>query len=145
MKLRELPRILVIALLVAGALNSVPAWAGTYSYTDWSSATDSSSSSSGTASGTLTFGTQTIGVTYTGDIAFAQLNNSGPDYYNPSSDFVNATVANAPPTSDIVALSESLAYTDTIAFSSPVTDPVLDIVSLGQPGDAVSYASALRR
>lgn len=39
----------------------------------------------------------------------------------------------------LITLSEARAYTDTLSFSTPITNPILDIVSLGAPGNPVSY------
>ena len=59
--------------------------------------------------------------------AFAQLNNTGTNYWNPSTPYLSTTVANAPAQTDIIGL--SAAGTSTITFSQPVTDPLIALVS----------------
>lgn len=132
MKLRILAP--TFALLAVGSLHA----STLYTYTDWTSVTGSSGPVAGTVSGTLTFGSDVVNVTYTGDVAGAQINGAGTNYYNPASDFVNSVVSNAPTSPDIIQLSQGFAYTDTLTFSQPLVNPVIDIVSLGG-GDAVGY------
>jgi len=132
----KLPVLMVGWLFVATAAQGSPF---TYIYTNWSTATDSTGTTNGSVSGTLTIGAQTINVNYTGDVAFAQVGAGGTDYYIPASVYTNSQVANVPTNNNIIALSESRAFTDTLTFSTPLVNPILDIVSLGQPGDAVSY------
>lgn len=91
------------------------------------------SSSGGTVSGNIAVGGQTVNVTYTGEIDFAQLNNGNTNFYAPSTTF-----AGGPTTSDLIAISGTTA-THTFTFSTAITDPTMAIVSLGQPGDDVSY------
>lgn len=95
--------------------------------------TDFTAATSNTATGTLTFGAQTVTVGYSGEIDFTQINNSGFNYYSPSTTF-----AGGPTTSDIIAISGTTAE-HTFTFSSPLLDPTIAIVSLGQPGLGVSY------
>jgi len=105
-------------------------------YTDWTS------SSAGTASGSI----GAIGVTYVGDVAFAQTaggvnywaRSSPPPYNNPAYNAYTG-VPNMPTTSDIVALSSTVTTPNTITFSSPVKDPIMLIMSQGQPSLAVYY------
>jgi MYXO-CTERM domain-containing protein len=135
-RLNKLPVFLVGLLLVATAAQASPF---TYIYTNWLTATGSTGTANGSVSGTLTIGAQTINVNYSGDVAFAQVGAGGTDYYIPASVYTNSQVANVPTNNNIIALSESRAFTDTLTFSSPLVNPILDIVSLGQPGDVVSY------
>lgn len=89
-------------------------------WVDWQSAT--SASVTGVVNG--------ITATYSGGFSFAQT-NGGTDFWNSSATYVSATVPNAPPTSDIIALS---IVGGTLSFSQAVTDPIMAIVSLGQGG-----------
>ena len=132
----RLPVLLIGSFLAATAAQASPF---TYIYTDWSTATDSTGSANGSVSGTLTIGAQTVDVNYSGDVSFAQVGAGGTDYYIPASVYTNSQVGNVPTNNNIIALSQSRAFTDTLTFSSPLVNPILDIVSLGQPGDAVSY------
>ena len=89
-------------------------------WVDWQSAT--STSVTGIANG--------ITATYSGGFQFAQT-SSNTNYWIPSAPYISATVPNAPPDSDIIALAH---VGGTLSFSQAVTDPIMAIVSLGQPG-----------
>jgi hypothetical protein len=88
----------------------------------------------------------TIGVSYSGHVVIdSQFNNIGTYYYtgfgaNPSP-YTNALVANAPAACDIIALAgqTNSPITNTITFSAPVVNPIMDIVSLGQQGQSSNY------
>jgi hypothetical protein len=120
------------------------AHAAIYSYVDWTAA----SPSAGTASGTITLpdnSTVTVGFSVTqasgsaGSFTFAQT-SGGTNYWLPSSPYVSSQVSNAPPCCDILALTGgSSTTTYTITLSEPIKDPIMAIVSLGQPGFAVTY------
>ena len=84
-------------------------------------------------------------VSYNGELNFAQINNTGTIYYytDPShfpvgAPYTSTTVSNLPPTSDIIAIVGD-GTTHTITFTGPVTNPVMAIVSLGQPSLHTSY------
>lgn len=111
------------ALTICGVAN-----ASTYTYVDWTSSTAT------TATGSL-FGS--ITVSYSGEIAFTQT-SSGTNFWSPTGTFTTATISNGPPNSDIVAI-DGTATTHTVTFSSPVTDVIMDILSLGQPGLGTQY------
>lgn len=116
---------------------STSAWAGTISWTDWTSATVGQS---GAAAGTISIGANVVGVNYTGDVTFAQT-GSGINYWtqgSPAPYTGNAVVDNAPTASELIALSLS-NITNTITFSQSVIDPIITIVSQGQPSLTVSY------
>lgn len=144
--------ILKVALfLIASLLVALTAQAGpnTYTYVTWTKATSSGSttSSPGSASGTLAIGTQTVNVSYTGDVAmvndYPSLTEVGSaatfDYWNPTSTFTNATVANVPANDSVIGLDENPAFTNTITFSLPVVNPIMDILSLGNGGSTITY------
>ena len=124
--------IAVVLILVMGMAGL--SFGGTVDWASWTS------SGSSTASGTI----GSVGVTYTGELAFAQINNTGTYYYTDATKiavgapYTSATVANLPPTSDIIAIVGD-GTTNTISFSRPVTNPVMAIVSLGQPSLHTSY------
>jgi hypothetical protein len=53
--------------------------------------------------------------------------------------YVSAEVENAPPDTDILQLSGGTNETYTVTLSEPIKDPVMAIVSLGQPGTRTTY------
>lgn len=71
-----------------------------------------------------------VNVTYTGEYSFAQV-SGGTNYWVPDA-YTNATVPNAPPTPDIIAL--HFATAKTLTFSQPVTNPIFAVVSLNGNG-----------
>jgi hypothetical protein len=137
----------VILTLACIMLWTPSAQAAIIDWVDWTSASPGHAGT-GSASGTLNGGS--IGVGYSGELQFAQT-AAGTDWWAlttagaalqsdpPGSPFTNnAVVGNQPPPNDILAL--NLAYdANTIIFSKPVTDPVMAIVSLGNPYQSVTY------
>jgi hypothetical protein len=128
------------ALACIGALAvASPSWAATVDWADWTSSTPT------TVSGTVTAGSSTVGVDYSGaQYAFTQLNNTGTNYYSPTAPYLSAGVSNAPGTTDIIALSS--AGTSTITFSQAVVNPLIALVSwngahvtFGGGADAQAY------
>ena len=114
--------IIALALILA----AVPSSAAAITWATWTSGT--ASATAGSATGSLTgLG---VGLSYTGEmeslIDIAWL---------PTSSFTGGTVGNAPPTgaNDSIQLFGGGTVVDTITFSTPVTNPILAIWSLGQP------------
>lgn len=115
-----------ILLVLLIALFAAPAgFAGTVTWASWNS------SGPGQVSGTL----GGVGVTYLGGYFFAQTNNSGTDYWNPQAPYLSGTVSNAPDSQsvDIIAIGTG-GQGETITFSSPVTNPILAVISVNGPG-----------
>lgn len=111
--------------------------ASTIDWTTWTSHPNAA-----TVDGTLMVGAMPVSVTYTGEVSFVQLNGNGPNYFQPATTFTAPpTVPNSPP-SDIIAI-DGTATTHTITFGAAVTDPIMEIVSLGQPGIGTQYAFSL--
>ena len=111
------------ALIVA----AMPSTAATITWTTWTSGTVSATA--GSAVGSLAgLG---IGVTYAGEMD-SLLNIP----WAPAGSFTGGTVGNAPPTgtNDSIQLVGGGTVVNTITFSSAVTNPILAIWSLGQPG-----------
>jgi hypothetical protein len=118
-------------ICMAGANASA---ANTVSWVDW---TAGSAGAAGSAQGVIDLGpagpdASDIAVSYTGEIAFIQT-NGGTNYWtgNPSP-YVGPSVANAPATPDIIAL--SLATPKTLSFSAPVDNLFFAVVSLNGNG-----------
>ncbi|GAX60170.1 hypothetical protein SCALIN_C05_0256 [Candidatus Scalindua japonica] len=107
--------IIVLLTVPASAVMAVPV-----SWTDWTASAPSE------VTGTLTFGSSTVDMTYSGPYSFAQT-AGGVNYWNPSAPYISAEVDNAPPASDIIAL--SVGGAKTITFSEAVVDPLLALVS----------------
>ena len=128
-----------VCFLVAAAIGVVPAVSGaTFTYVNWTSSTGPTAGAAGTVSGTL-FGT--INVTYSGELRFAQTGTISSPWngYLPVSTFTSALVSNAPPNDQIIGIDGAAGFTDTVTFSSPVNNLIMDIVSLGQPGLGTAY------
>lgn len=128
--------ILVVALALAPAVSQ----AAIIQWTDWTSAT--LAGASGTAGG--------VGVTFTGTLSFAQLGfgtivgpgsgSSTIDYWiehSPAPYTGNAVVENRPTGYELLAFNG--ASTNSLVFDSPVVDPIMAIVSMGQSGVPVTY------
>jgi len=125
-RLLAIPASAVILGALALAL-AVPAHADTITWTNWSSATGSSAT--GTMGG--------VGVTYSGQIVSVVANYPS---WGPSTTFSGGTIDNAPPQSGgIIHMTGGSALPESIAFSSPVVDPVIAIWSLGQAPEPASF------
>jgi hypothetical protein len=140
MNIKETIASLVLAGLASTAMAGQP-----ITYTDWT-ASSGSGTTSGSASGTMTLSSGTVNVSYSGELAFAQVNNGGTQYWTQPNllDLPytgNALVGNAPATTDIISLQERGGSTivDTVSFSQAVLNPIMLINSLGQGGIGVSY------
>lgn len=129
-----------LSTLALAAMTALSVQAAPIFWTDW---TNAAYIGGGLyqVTGNIQVGATTVGVTYTGDLAFAQT-SGGTDYWtqpNPASlPFTSATVDNAPGTSDIVAISAS-GILNTITFSQAIDNPLMALVSVGQPGYPVTY------
>lgn len=118
MKMKKLLFGTVLFLILILSVSA--AQAGTVYWTDWAA------SGPGTVTGTMNIGSETVDVTFSGAYSFAQT-SGGTNYWNPATPYLSATVENAPPASDIIALSSSGSVT--ITFSQSVTNPLLALVS----------------
>lgn len=126
-----------IAHLLLGAISLSPAFGSTINWTTWTAQPTST-----TVDGTLMVGATSVSVSYSGEIAFTQLNGTGFNFFNPTTTFTAPpAVTNAPP-SDMIAI-DGTATTHVITFGSAVVDPVMEIVSLGQPGVGTQYSFSL--
>jgi hypothetical protein len=116
---------------VSGAAVAAPVF-----WTDWTTA------SSTAASGSLTDGSTTVSVNFTGTINPAAQTSGGTPFWatNPAIYTAPPIVDNGPPPTDIVRLTGGTAVgTQTLTFSQPLVDPVMAILSLGQTGAPVTY------
>jgi hypothetical protein len=118
--------------MVVSIADTAPARASVIDWTIW--AAGSAGNPTGLAVGTTTSG---IGVTYSGELQSLVANYPS---WTPASTFSGGTVGNPPPQSGgILQLFGGTPTIDTITFSSPVTNPVMAIWSLGQSGSAAAF------
>ena len=134
MKLNRVSLLVLALYLGWGSIS----WGGYVSWTDWTSATVGSS---GSASGTITLpDTSTVSISYSGQVENSTQISGGTNYWNPAAPYLSSTVDNAPPAADIITLSGGTpATTHTITFDTAVVNPIMAIVSQGQPGVEVLY------
>lgn len=105
--------------------------------TDWAAWNSKTAS---TCSGVLATPGGNVAVAYEGEILFAQVANTGTYYYAPDSPFLSPQIINAPPRSDIIAFNGGgPTGVHTLRFDPPILNPVMAIVSLGQPSIVVTY------
>jgi hypothetical protein len=110
-------------VLVAGGANAGTTW------TNW---TSGSTGFPGNASGTM----GGVTVTYVGENTCL---NCFASNWSPASTWIGGPVTMPPPDNSGIQLVGGFGVTDTVSFSSPVTNPVMAIVSLGQPGLTASF------
>jgi len=102
-------------------------------WTDWSAATIADPG--GSATGTM----GAVTISYSGEVTGNTVTNGTTGIWNPSTTFVGGGVDTSPDSvRDVIGLNGSTG-TDTITFSSPVTDPVIAIWSLGAPSATASF------
>jgi hypothetical protein len=115
-----------------------------YHYVDWKSA----DAVAGSASGIITLpDASTVTVTFqavnqngsNGSFDFGQTDGLGTNYWNPSTPYISSQVSNAPLDSDIIALVGGTNQTYKVTLSEAIKDPIMAIVSLGQPGNNTTY------
>jgi len=110
----------IAALAIAAA--AAPSHAATVDWANWTSA------GAQTVTGNAMDGSTNVGMTFTGNYSFTQLNNAGFNYWqSPATPYLSAAVSNAPANSDIIGLNS--AGTFTITFSTPVVNPLIGLVS----------------
>ncbi len=129
--------LLVLAFVITLTITTTAYASNIYYYANWTADT-LSGAGNGSATGTIITPQGTVNISYTGDVVSStQINNIGTDYYTAwQSVYTNSTVSNSPTNVDVISLSQAQAYTDTLTFSTPITNPIVDIVSLGP---TVSY------
>lgn len=123
---------ILLAGLAMVCLLAQPVSATTINWTDWQSA------STGAVAGSI----GGVSVNYTGSYAFAQL-GTGTNYWtepNPGSKPYtgNTVIDNAPTPAEMIAL--NVPGSHKITFSQALLNPVMAIVSMGQPNWPVSYS-----
>jgi hypothetical protein len=131
------------ALLAAGLATGGSASAALYHYVDWTVA----NVAGGTAAGVITLpDLSTVIVTFTATTAaggpgnlYAAQTNGGINYWNPSTPYISPQVQNAPPGTDIIQLAGGTNQTYTVTLSAAIKDPIMAVLSLGNPGLPTTY------
>jgi PEP-CTERM motif len=121
-------------MLLAAALATLgfATAANATTWTQWSD-TFTTGSTSGTASGTL----GGVGVSYSGELENLFFNYPS---WTPTTSYVGGIVTTAPPPAGgILQLFGDQGATDTITFSSAVTNPIVAIWSLGAAGNTAQF------
>jgi hypothetical protein len=126
------PRVCVAAILLACFVIVVASPASAQSWTTWTT------SLGGEVQGVIIDGSNTILVTYSGEISLLELNGVGVNFYLPTSTFTGGGVVNPPPSGNMIAIFGTPSV-HTLTFSTPVTNPIMAIVSLGTPFTTISY------
>jgi hypothetical protein len=124
-----------LLLGLAGTVTAAPVY-----WTDW---TWARRGAPGTVIGNAAVpGIGSVGVTYTGEVVFADVDGTGPNYWAPfpATYADGAQVDNGPVQSDVIGLFLGGGGPCTITFSQPVVNPVMAVVSLGGNGLAASCA-----
>lgn len=127
-------RLVANVVILGGFLVAVPeAYSATIAWTDWTSAVGGNP---GSATGTIAL-SPALTVSYAGQISSRLVNYPS---WAPASTFSGGSVSNAPPASDnSIQLVGGTSATNTITFSSPVTDPIMAIWSLGASSASASF------
>ncbi len=122
-----------LLLALAGTVTAAPVY-----WSDWTTATPGGPD---TVVGTITgAGPGAVGVTYTGDYLFAIVDDSGANYWTPTSAFHDhGLVDNEPGLRDILGAQGGNETVHTLTFSQPVVDPVMALVDLGHKNGPVTF------
>ena len=137
-------RIFRVLLVLACLLIATNAFAVPYYYVDWLTA----DVNGGTASGTITLpdasvvnvGFQAITVAGgPGNLGPTTQTGCGINYWSPSTPYTSAQVSNPPPDCDIVSLIGGVNQTYIVTLSEAIKDPIMAVLSLGQPGVFTTY------
>ena len=124
--------LVALSCLAMISVASGVASAGPITWVDWTAAVAPAGSAAGTLPGVV--------VTYSGEVSGNTQTAGGTNYWAIDAPYLSATVDNAPPCCDIITLiGGANAGTSTLTFSTPLLNPIMAIVSLGQPGFLVSY------
>lgn len=116
---------------VAGAAGQTPVPAASSHRVFWTDWTAGTTGNNGSAKGTMKIGTTTVNVSYKGEIGFIQT-GSGVNYYKPEEPYKSGLVDNAPPPSEMIALSQ--AAEKTLTFDHPIDNLFFAVVSLNGNG-----------
>jgi hypothetical protein len=106
----------------------------------WANWTQVTPGTPGSATGTLSPPSGDVQVSYAGEVdpesattGGTTLSGVGPVTFAPPSTFLSATVANAPPPTGMIALAGTGMVAQTITFSTPVLNPLIAVLGVGNP------------
>lgn len=112
------------------------------SWTWWNAVT---TGAPGTATGTISIGSTLVGVTYSGQVTGGQTSGSGgTNYFTPAATFSSSTTS-GPNNPGIVQLTggamtpAGAPLTNTLSFSTPISNLFFAVVSLGAGQNTVHY------
>jgi len=132
-----------VAAAISLTLAPVLTGAVPYHYVDWQTVNPTG----GTASGVITLpDLSTVAVGFQaltasgspGSFFFGQT-GCGTNYWNPSAPYISAQVDNAPPNCELLALVGGVNQQYVVTLSEAIKDPIMAIVSLGNPGLNTTY------
>lgn len=137
-------RILEVLLVVITLLFSAVVLGVEYHYVNWTTQNVAAGSASGTITlpdgSVVTVNFQAVNADGSfGNLAFAQTDGTGTNYWIPSTPYISSQVDNPPPDSDLLALEGGQNQTYKITLSEPIKDPIMAIVSLGRVGSNTTY------
>ena len=124
--------------LASGVASAVP-----YNYVDWITVNPSGGTASGVITlpdaSTVTVGFQALNANGSPGTFFFGQTGCGTNYWNPSTPYISAQVSNAPPNCELLALIGGQNQTYRVTLSEAIKDPIMAIVSLGNPGLPTTY------
>lgn len=128
-------RSLILASILTSAVSLTVGAVAANASTIWTNWTAAAGGAPGSASGTVSG----VGVTYSGEVIGATTNGS-TTIWSPNSSFIGGTVDTSPSAvGDEISLDGAYTGINTITFSTPVTNPVFAIWSLGAPSVGASF------
>jgi hypothetical protein len=138
-----MPFLKKLAVAASLSVTAAAAPAVPYHYVDWQQINPTGGTASGVItlpdSSTVTVGFQALGPTGgTGSFSFGQ-GQCGTNYWFPSTPYISAQVDNAPPNCELLALIGGTNQQYVVTLSEAIKDPIMAIVSLGQPSVTTTY------
>jgi hypothetical protein len=128
------------AVSLAGALLTAAPPRATHAQILWTDWTSLQLGNVGSATGTIAAPGGPVGVSYSGQVYATSQTACGSSYWLPAATYQSATVPNAPPPCDMIALTGGPTFgTNTVTFSQAIVNPVMAILSLGQPSVVITY------
>ena len=129
---------LILAATLVTLASAQPSAASTIYWTDWTS--DTIGQTTGSAQGLISVPGSPITVSYSGEVTGqTNIDNTYPSW-SPSSSYTGGDVGNAPPPGDIITQNGGAGTgVNTITFSTPISNPVMAIWSLGNGGVVTQY------